>query len=82
MTDWPFLGLLDGSYGAIVCDPPWRFRTWSETNQQRSASRYYALMTLDGIKQLPVGELAADDCVLFLRAINPMLPQALETIDA
>jgi N6-adenosine-specific RNA methylase IME4 len=71
-----------GRFGAILADPPWRFRTWSETNQRRSASRYYSLMTLENIKALPIPDIAADDCVLFLWAINPMLPHALDVIDA
>lgn len=78
----PFSGLLQHGYGVIVADPPWRFRTWSETNQKRSASRYYDLMTTDEILALPVADLAADDCVLFLWATNPMLPQALAVLDA
>src|SRR3546814_7837555 len=41
-------------FGAILADPPWRFRTWTETNQKKSASRHYDLMTLDQIKALPV----------------------------
>ena len=35
-------------------------------------------MNLDDIKAMPVADLAAKDCVLFLWAIDPMLPQALE----
>lgn len=69
-------------YAVIVADPPWRFRTWSETNQQRSASRYYDLMTTEDILAMPVADLAADDAVLFLWAINPMLPQAIQTMEA
>jgi N6-adenosine-specific RNA methylase IME4 len=68
-------------YGAILCDPPWRFRTWSETNQRKAASRYYALMTFDELLALPVKEYAAEDCALFLWAINPMLPQAFQAIE-
>lgn len=71
-----------GKFPVILADPPWRFRTWSETNQHKAASRHYDLMTLDDIKALPIAGLAAPDCALFLWAINPMIPQALETIEA
>lgn len=40
--------------------------------------RHYATMTLDEIKALPVPDLAAKDCVLFLWAVDPLLPQAFE----
>lgn len=71
-----------GEYGAICADPPWRFRTWSETRQKRSASRYYPLMNLGDIKALPVEGWAAPDCVLFLWCVDPMLDQALEVVEA
>ena len=35
-------------------------------------------MTLDNIKDTPVGEVAAKDCVLLMWAVDPMLPEALE----
>lgn len=69
-------------YRAILADPPWRFRTWSETNQGRAASNHYELLTLDQIMALPVQDMAADDCILFCWAVNPMIPQALKTIEA
>lgn len=71
-----------GKYGCILADPPWRFRTWNETNQHKSASRHYSLMEDEDIKALPVKDAAADNCVLLLWAINPMLPHALETMAA
>ena len=77
-----FEGLHAGHYSAILADPPWRFKTWSETRQTRSASNHYGVMEQDDIRRLPVADLAAPDCALFLWAINPMLPQALETIEA
>lgn len=75
--DWP-----TGKYGAILADPPWRFRTWSEKNQSRAASRHYSLMTLPEICTLPVAELAAPDCVLFLWVTRPMLREAFTVAEA
>ena len=69
-------------YGAILADPPWRFRTWSETNQTKSASRYYELMHTDDISNMPVAERASDDCVLFLWITWPNMPDALKVIEA
>lgn len=79
---WPFEGLERGRFGAIVCDPPWSWKSWSKTNQTRAAENHYALMSDGGIKGLPVADLAAPDCVLFLWSINTMLPLALETMEA
>lgn len=66
MTDWAFAPLVPLSYEVIIADPPWRFRTWSNNNQEKSASRYYDLMTLPEIKSLEVGKLAQRDCLLLL----------------
>lgn len=52
----------------------------SERNLQRQnrPERHYPTMTLEDIKALPVGDLAAKDCVLFLWAVDPLLPEAIE----
>lgn len=71
-----------GQYACVLADPPWRFRTWNETNQRKAASRHYALMDLEEIKRLPVASVAAKDCVLLMWACNPMLPQALDVMAA
>lgn len=70
------------AYGAILADPPWRFTTRSAKGKGRSPEAWYACMSLDEIKALPVGDLAAADCGLFLWSTNPMLPQALEVMAA
>lgn len=82
MTAWPFGDLRPLSYDLIAADPPWRFRTWGENNQTKSASRHYSLMQTDDIKALPVGELAQRDCVLLLWATGAMFPQALDVVRA
>lgn len=79
---WPFDPLRPLSYGAILCDPPWRFRTWGEHNQAKSASKHYGLMTMDELRLLPVAHLSTDHCALFMWAVQPMIPQALELMAA
>jgi N6-adenosine-specific RNA methylase IME4 len=57
------------------------FRVWSRaTGLGRTADSHYSTMTLDDIKALPVDKIASDDCVLFMWATCPMLPEALEVI--
>lgn len=67
-------------YGAILCDPPWAFKTWSNKGQERSADNHYQTMDLWQIADLPVRALAADNCVLFLWSTWPMMPMALDLI--
>ena len=69
-------------YSIIYADPPWAYRTYSKKGQGRSAESHYPTMCIEDIKALPVGELAAKDCALFLWATFPQLPEALRLIHA
>ena len=80
--DWPFGALEPWSFDLIFADPPWHFQLFSEKGESKSAQSQYATMPLDAIKALPVGELAAKDCVLVLWATAPMLPDAIATMEA
>lgn len=66
-------------YGVIYADPPWRFDTYSENGMDRSADNHYPTMSVYDIASLDIP--AADDCVLFLWATAPMLPEALQVMD-
>jgi len=68
-------------YGVLYVDPPWRFEPYSRaTGMDRAADNHYPTMHLDAIKTLKIP--AAPDCVLFLWATAPMLPQALDVMAA
>lgn len=71
-----------GGFGLVMADPPWSFRTFSDKGLDRSADRHYACMDLDDIRTLPVREVAGRDCLLWLWATSPMLPQALDVMAA
>lgn len=75
--------LPDKRYGVIVADPEWRFEPYSRgTGMDRAADNHYPTSDLEAIKQRDVASIAADDCVLFLWATAPMLPQALDVMAA
>lgn len=69
-------------FGLIYADPPWRFKTWTEDSIEKTPSAHYEVMDLTDIKALPVSVIAADDCVLVMWAVAPMLPHALSVMDA
>jgi N6-adenosine-specific RNA methylase IME4 len=77
-----FTAFPNGKFAVIYADPPWEFRTYSDKGKGRSAEQHYDRMSLDDIKALPVGNLAAKDCALFLWTTFPHLGQALAIIDA
>ena len=78
LTAGPFAGLRAGHYAAILADPPWTFRAGGN----RGAKQHYATMSLDALQALPVADLAAPDCALFLWVTDPLFPQALEVMAA
>jgi N6-adenosine-specific RNA methylase IME4 len=69
-------------YGLIMADPPWLYKTWSNSGSPKNAENQYQCQSLDWVKSLPVGDLAAPDCVLWLWATNPLLDKAFEVIKA
>ncbi len=77
-----FDGLTPHLYGTILADPPWRFLNYSAKGEKKNPIAHYECMSLDAIKALPVNELAAPDCALLLWATWPLLPQAVEVIEA
>ena len=70
---------MDKLYGVIYADPPWRYETFSENGMDRSADNHYPTMSMYDMLALDVP--AADDCVMFMWATVPMLPEALDLLD-
>lgn len=71
-----------GGFGLIMADPPWSFDNWSAKGEAKNAKAHYDCEPWEAIAGLPVSALAADDCLLWLWATNPMLPQALAVMSA
>ena len=70
-------------FATVYADPPWRFqnRTGKVAPEHKRLNRYET-MELEEIKALPVSELAAGDCALFLWITMPMLCEAWEVMEA
>jgi N6-adenosine-specific RNA methylase IME4 len=66
----------ENKYNIILADPAWSY--WE--GGLRSSSQHYQTMNIDEIKALPVKNISADDCVLFLWVTWPILPEALDVI--
>lgn len=83
MTLHPLLSIRPaGGFGLIMADPPWSYEMRSEKGYAKAPEAQYRTMDLAAIKALPVEALAAPDCLLWLWAVNPQLPQALEVMAA
>ena len=66
-------GLEYGHYRVIAVDPPWNFKSNSKAKPGRNARRHYATMSLAELAAMPVGDLAAPDCAMFLWITGPLL---------
>lgn len=64
-------------YSVIYADPPW---SYAAGGKKRNVTRHYHTMKPEDIYDLPVQDIAADDCLLFMWATFPNLEIALETI--
>lgn len=82
LADGPFAGLPRNHFGVLYADPPWAFTVRSDKGKGRSAEQHYGCMTKREILDLPVGDLAARDCVLFLWVTDPMLRFGMDVIEA
>lgn len=75
-------------YRVIVADPPWKYAEQRKTRLDRKSSKgigachHYEQMTTDEIAAMPVKQLAADRCHLYLWATCPLLPDALRVMSA
>ena len=68
--------------GAILADPPWHFLARSEKGEGRSAAQHYTTDRLGEITSLPIAQLAAAHCVLFMWMVDWCPKLALDVIDA
>lgn len=62
----------------IYADPPWRY-SFSKSSS-RKIENQYPTMPLKDICALPVADIAAENCVLFLWGTSPKLPEAMEVL--
>ena len=66
-------------YKIIYADPPWSYKDKALAGN-RGACCKYPVMNIEDIKNLPVKDIADDDCVLFLWVTFPKLNECFEVI--
>lgn len=75
--------LPSGPFGAILADPPWAFRTYSKKNVAPArGAQPYAVMSLADIAALPVEQVAAKDCLLFMWTVSHLQREAFDVAAA
>ena len=66
-------------YKIIYADPPWAY---DDEGCHGTAVNHYNTMSNQDICNLPVKDLADEDCILFIWGTYPKLPEVLEVIKA
>lgn len=69
-------------YNIIYADPPWSFEHYSDKGKGKSPDNYYKCQSLQDIKNLPISEIADDNCILFMWVTYPFLEKGLDVIKA
>ena len=73
-----FFGTGDKKYHIILADPPWKY----DNDGCRGGTRpQYATMRTDDIKDIPVQDLAADHCTMFMWCTSPKLGEGIQLMN-
>jgi len=72
----PLKELPPGQYNIIYADPPWQYFDGGYKNQ----SQHYNTMRVEELKQMPMDDIAAENCILFLWVTFPILDQVFDLI--
>ena len=74
-----------GKYRTILIDPPWpvqRVGRFADPKHSRPDELPYQTMAIDQIEKLPVGELAAESCHVWLWTTNQFLHDGFHMLQA
>ena len=71
-----------GLFQTIVIDPPWDWGDEGDVNQMGRAKPDYHTMPIEEIMALPVGQIADENCHLYLWTTNRSLPKAFRLLEA
>lgn len=68
-------------FDVIYADPAWAYKD-AMRGHTFSVEKEYQLEKQPAMEDLPVGDLAAKDCALFMWAVSPQLPEAIALMKA
>lgn len=63
-------------YNVIYADPPWGYE--GQMYDRGGAESHYVTQDMQELKQLPITNITADDCALFMWATFPLLQEAID----
>lgn len=69
--------LPEKKYSVIYADPPWSYTDKNYKWERGGAAGHYDTVSVGDIATIPVGDIAADDCALFMWGTWPLLGEAV-----
>ncbi|MDD5022181.1 MAG: MT-A70 family methyltransferase [Endomicrobiaceae bacterium] len=71
-------------YNIIYADPPWKYNARNNQNTRfgGGAAGHYPVMSYKDIAALPIGNIAADNCALFLWVTFPHLLEQIQIFES
>lgn len=78
------LPTVPGGFKTILADPPWRFLTWTGRGgvPTRKADEPYQTTATEVLGHLPVAQIAAPDCALFMWTVGSHFKEAIQLGEA
>ena len=67
-------------YQIIYADPPWNGLGWNNGSGKKCPAKHYEVQSDDWLLNLPVCNIADNNCALFLWVTFPNLPLGIEVI--
>lgn len=71
----------NGKFKCLVIDPPWDVKKILRDSRPNQAEFAYKTMSDDEISELPIDDISADDCHLYLWTTHKKLPTALQLVE-
>lgn len=74
----------DKKYTVIYADPPWQFKSVKTGGSMTSGSehQYKSVMSIDDLKNMPIANLAAENCALVMWYVGSQPQEALDLVKA
>ena len=73
--------MINKKYNILYADPPWNFQNWNNENTRTNPIHHYKTMTMKEIENLPIQNIAADNCILFMWCTDPLLHKQLPVVE-
>jgi N6-adenosine-specific RNA methylase IME4 len=67
-------------FKVIHIDPVWSYTMRTPKGYEKSPQKHYDCLTIEQLKDIPIGQHAAPDSAMVMWGVFPMMPQAIELL--